>query len=319
MFSLTEQDVGKDVFDYIETELTFKGTMVTMRQDGLMKKIFKTTECECLKGDKTPAREKPIGADLEGKPFQEEWEYASVVGMLMFLVNTRPDIQFAVHQCARFTHSPRHSHSFAVKRVIRYLKHTQENGKDRGLTFELGGNKIPKIECYADADFAGLWNVENNEDPVSSRSRTGFVIFVGNCPVIWQSKLQGETALSTTEAEIIALSMSMRELLWLRRMVVDVATTLGSDIQQPVELKTKVFEDNAAALILAKKPGVSSRTKYIHVKHWFFKEHIGEGSGIVLLKIATEDQLADIFTKGVMEELFVPLRNKLMGWDPEEE
>jgi hypothetical protein len=120
MFSLTEQDVGQDVFDYLGIELTFKGTKVTMRQDGLMKKIFKTTKWEELSGDKTPAREKPIGADLEGKPFQEEWEYASVVGMLMFLVNTRPDIQFAVHQCARFTHSPKHSHMLAVKRVIMY-------------------------------------------------------------------------------------------------------------------------------------------------------------------------------------------------------
>ena len=136
--------------------------------------------------------------------------------------------------------------------------------------------------------------------------------------MIWQSKLQGETALSTIEAEIVALSMSMRELLWLRRMVVDVATTLGSIIQDPIELKCKVFEDNVAVLILAKKPGVSNRTKYIHVKHWFFKEHIGDGSGISLLKIGTEDQIADIFTKGVIEKLFVPLRNKLMGWDPQE-
>jgi hypothetical protein len=95
-------------------------------------------------------------------------------------------------------------------------------------------NEIHKIECYVDTDFAGLWNMENNEDSVSSKSRTGFVIFVGNCPVIWQSKLQGETALSTTEAEIVALSMSMRELLWLRWIVVAVATTIGSEIQNPI-------------------------------------------------------------------------------------
>ena len=80
-----------------------------------------------------------------------------------------------------------------------------------------------------------------------------------------------------------------------------------------------MFEDNAAALMLAKKPGVSSRTKHIHVKHWFFKEHIGEGSVIVPLKTAIEDQLADMFTEGAVKNLFVPLRNKLMGWDPEEE
>ena len=97
MFSLTEQDVGEDIFDYLGIQLTFKGTRVTMRQDGLMKKIFKTTKWEDLIGDKTPAREKPIWADLQGKLFQEEWEYASVVGMLMFLVNTRPGIQFTVN------------------------------------------------------------------------------------------------------------------------------------------------------------------------------------------------------------------------------
>ena len=102
MFSLTKQDVGKDVFDCLGVESTFKGTKVTMRQDGLMKKIFKTTKWEDLKGDKTPAREKPTGADLEGKPFKEEWECASVVGMSMFPVNTRPDIQFAVHGPTQF-------------------------------------------------------------------------------------------------------------------------------------------------------------------------------------------------------------------------
>ena len=107
--------------------------------------------------------------------------------------------------------------------------------------------------------------------------------------------------------------MSMRESLWFRRMVVDVASTLGSEIQNPVELKSKVFEDNTAALTLAKKPGVSIRTNHVRVKHWFFKEHIGEGSGIVMLKMAMEDQLADTFTKGVTERLFVPLRNELMG------
>ena len=131
MFSLTEQDVGKDIFDYLGIELTFKDTRVTMRQDGLMKKIFKMTKWENMSGDKTPAREKPIGTYLDGRAFQEEWDYASVVGMLMFLVNTRPDIQFAVHQCAWLTHSPKHSHMLAVKRIIRYLKHTQEDGKDR--------------------------------------------------------------------------------------------------------------------------------------------------------------------------------------------
>ena len=94
----------------------------------------------------------------------------------------------------------------------------------------------------------------------------------------------------------------------------DIASTLGNNLKDEVEIKLMVFEENNGAIALAHKSGTTSRTKHIHTKHWFFKEHIGEGSGIKLVKIDTEQQLADIFTKGVEEKLFVPLRNKLMGW-----
>ena len=94
----------------------------------------------------------------------------------------------------------------------------------------------------------------------------------------------------------------------------DIASTLGSKLKDEVEIKSTVFEDNNGAIALAHKSGTTSRTKHIHTKHWFFKEHNGEGSGIKLVKIDTEDQLADIFTNGVEEKLFVLLRNRLMGW-----
>ena len=164
-----------------------------------------------MTGAKTLAKERALGADLDGLPHAEPWEHASVIGSLMFLVNTRSDIQFAMHQCARFTHNPKQSHTNAVKRIICCLKGTElEGGGDRALTFVVGGAQdIPFIEAMCNSDFAGLWNVENNLDPVSSKSRTGFVIFVGGCPVVWQSKLQGETALSTMDAEIVALSQCM--------------------------------------------------------------------------------------------------------------
>ena len=139
-------------------------------------------------------------------------------------------------------------------------------------------------------------------------------MFIVNCPVIWQSKLQVETALSTTEAEVVALSQAMRELIWLRHLTVDFASTLNCKLKSEVEIESTVFEDNNGAIALAHKPGATSRTKHIHTKHWFFKEHIGEDSGIKLVKVDTEEQLADIFTKGVEEKLFTPLRNRLMGW-----
>ena len=98
--------------------------------------------------------------------------------------NSRPDIAFSVNQCARFTHNPKHSHAQGVKRILRYLKGTQYKGMSLIPSSEL------KVDCYVDADFAGLWSVENDQDPVCVKSRTGFLIMFMGCPVVWISKLQ---------------------------------------------------------------------------------------------------------------------------------
>ena len=95
-------------------------------------------------------------------------------GSVDVLVNKRPDFQFAVHQCARFNHNPKQSDHNTMKKIVCCLKATQKDGKDRGLTFDIGSiGEPPKIECCVDADFAGLWNVEHNDDPVSSKNGTG--------------------------------------------------------------------------------------------------------------------------------------------------
>ena len=106
----------------------------------------------------------------------------------------------------------------------------------------------------------------------------------------------------------------MRELPWLRGIVVDVAYTLGSEIQNPVELKKRVFEDNNVDLALAKKPGLTGRNMYMPNKYFFIKEHIGEEKGIILLKVESEDQLSDKFNTGMVVRIFFHLRDKLMGW-----
>ena len=80
-------------------------------------------------GTHTPTTGAPVGADLDGVDFKEDWEYASVVGMFMYLAaNTRADIAYAVHQAARFTHRPKHSHALAIKRILCYLKNTKDMG-----------------------------------------------------------------------------------------------------------------------------------------------------------------------------------------------
>lgn len=112
------------------------------------------------------------------------------------------------------------------------------------------------IECYADADFAGLWPHEDKHDPRCVKSRTGFAICLAGCPVIWGSKLQTNIATSTMEAEYNGLSISMRDLIPFKRLFLVVARGVGIDETVLTTFKTTVWEDNNGALTLAQmEPG----------------------------------------------------------------
>ena len=143
----------------------------TLSQSGLIQKVIKEANMENSNTAVTPCSTTPLNIDTEGDPFSEEWDYATVIGMLMFLsTNSRPDIAYSVHQCARFTHCLRASHAKAVKRIIRYLKGTPTGGMN------LKPSGTFHVDCHVDADFAGLWKVENDQDPVSVKSRSGHLI-----------------------------------------------------------------------------------------------------------------------------------------------
>ena len=141
--------------------------IITLKQTGLIEKILWVTGMTECNPNATPLLKKPLGTDAKGAPCKHSWDYVQVVGMLMYLCsNARPDIQFAVHQCARFTHSPRHSHEQAILRICRYLKGTST----QGMTFKTKRNGIPHLDLYCDADFAGLWNTEDHQDPACVKS-----------------------------------------------------------------------------------------------------------------------------------------------------
>ena len=108
-----------------------------------------------------------------------------------------------------------------------------------------------------DADFAGLWGYEDDQDPVCVKSRTGYVLTLGNCPILWVSRLQSEIALSTLEAEYVALSMSMRELLPMRELLQEVGEQLKLDFAKPSLMHSTVFEDNNGAIGLATSPKIT--------------------------------------------------------------
>ena len=212
---------------------------------------------------KTLSEESPLALDNKGKPFLEEYDYASVVGMLLYLVNTQPDIQYAVHSCCCFVHCPRKSHADTIKQICRYLVST----KDKGLTFSMDCQCL-QLYCFVDVDFAGLHKYENHNDLISSKSRTGYVITLGRSPISWCSKLQTDTAMSTTESEIIALSSAMRELIWVKRLIVDISEGFGINVDKITNINATVHEDNQAAITNDTKCIIINRTCHIHAKYW---------------------------------------------------
>jgi len=244
----------------IEVERIFEAegdlSQITLKQTGLINKVLAATNMTDCDAKETPAATTPLGFDRDGPSFDEDFEYSSVVGMLLYLTHSRPEIQFAVHQVVRFCHSPKASHAKAICRICRYLKGT----KEQGLQFVPNTDTL-QLDCYVNADFAGLFNVENALDPICSKSRTGFVIFLGQCPIVWVSKLQHETALSTTESEYVALSQAMRELIPMRNLVSKVAEILGSPALA-IKMHSTVYEDNNGCISQATSARFIPRNKH---------------------------------------------------------
>ncbi|KAI2513951.1 hypothetical protein MHU86_335 [Fragilaria crotonensis] len=281
---------------------------VTLTQKGLIQRIIDATGMADCNPNWTPAIQLPLGIDPDGEPYNESWSYPSIVGMLLYLsTNTRPDIAFAVSQVARFNHSPKKSHATAIKTIIRYLHRTADKGTIVRPTGDLS------IDCYVDADFAGLHGRDPDYEPSSAKSRTGYIITLGGCPILWKSKLQTEISLSTLESEYSALSASMRTLLPLRSLLSEVIAALRLPPQFKSTIRCRVFEDNNGALLLATKQRITNRTKYFLVKWHFFWSHVTNGD-VSILKVDTKEQWADYLTKGLNRETFEHIRKLVQGW-----
>jgi len=154
-----------------------------------------------------------------------QWNYKQAVGIMEYLkITTRSDITFAVSQVARFSNNPNRSHEKALIRIARYLKGTS----DKGLFINPTTDSF--LECYCDADFCGLRQVTDPEDPKSVHSRTGFVIVYAGVPLFWCSKLQTHIALSTVEAEYLALSHSAREIIPTQELLREIAQSFNFHI-----------------------------------------------------------------------------------------
>ena len=144
---------------------------ITMTQAGLTDRIIAAMSLIDANHKESPARSGTLPKNENGTKCNEDFNYASVVGMLLYLEgHTRPDISFAINQCARYTFNPKRTHEEALKHIGRYLKGT----RTQGITFT--PTKDLKLDCFVDADIVGLYNFEDVRDPTSIRSHTGHLL-----------------------------------------------------------------------------------------------------------------------------------------------
>jgi KUP system potassium uptake protein len=148
-------------------------------------------------------------------------------------------------------------------------------------------------------------------------SRTGYVIRYAGCPIYWQSKLQTEISLSTAEAEYIALSQALRETLPMTQLMKEINVIFLLYLLQP-KFVIKVREDNQSCIAMAQNPKFSPQTKHIALKYHHFCKHVitqSNPNGFLSIEYcSTDDQIADIFTKPVQDDIFFKLRDLLLNW-----
>ena len=311
-----------DVCDYIGVKVErLSNGQIKLSQPHLIDQILTDLnfDIENTKTKDIPAlSSKLLDRDLEGNPFEEKWQYRSIIGKLNYLEKcTRGDIAFAVHQCARFSQDPKKSHADAVRQIARYLAGT----RTQGLILN-PSNK--SFECYADAGFSGDWNKATAPFDVSTaRSRTGYTTMYAGCPLTWLSRLQTEIAQSTCEAEYISLSAALKEVIFLMDFLKELSdlglpinstkASLNSKAFKQVNVYCDAYEDNSAALEMAKVPKMRPRTRHLNIKYHHFREHVRRGH-IKVHAVDTKNQIADIFTKALPKEDFVRHRKALLGW-----
>jgi hypothetical protein len=207
--------------------------------------------------------------------------YRQAIGSLIYLMTcTRPDISYSVSTLSKFMQEPRELHWRFLKRLLRYLKTTS----DYSLVYRRSSPQETHLIGYTDSDYAG--SIEDR------KSTSGYAFKYGNCLISWNSSKQKTVSLSSTEAEYIGLTNSIKEIIWLKQILCELKRKFRDKTQ------LKIFCDNKSAICLSKNPEFHSRTKHIDNRHHFIRNAI-QDHGIDIIHISTEDMPADIFTKAL--------------------
>jgi hypothetical protein len=257
---------------------------ITLSNEKLINDMLESFDVQNEKPKSTPLDRSMKLKKTEGKPLPQNNRYRELVGGVLYLSNTtRPDIAYSAALLARFSNCPTTQHWGAGIHLLKYLSGT----KKLGLKWEKAKSGII---AYVDSDFAG--------DLDEYRSTSGFVFLSEGTAISWGSKLQRLAALSTVEAEFVAMSSGVQEALWLGKLVHDVGEDLGAAV---------ILSDNTGALANVRGIPISPRTKHIGVRYHRMRGEVVKGN-IDPQYIHTSENIADMFTKTLPKALFVKFR-----------
>lgn len=223
-----------------------------------------------------------------GNPLRDPHPYQRLLGKLIYLTVTRPDIVFTVHILTQFMQHPCDTHMQAALHLLRYLIGTSTQG------ILLASKSAAQLHAYSDSDWATC--------PMIRRSTTGFCILLGSSPISWKTKKQAVVARSSAEAEYRALALTSCEVTWLQALLKD----LGIADLPPAVLHC----DNKSAIAIAANPVLHERTKHVEVDCHYVRDKINSGV-ITTVHTPTHSQLADVLTKGLSAKQHFYLLSKL--------
>ena len=279
-FEQTEETITMDQSFYLKNVL-YRYQM----QDSRPRK----TPCEANIDTYRPTDKETIHDDIKCKG-----SYREIVGSLVYAMTcSRPDLSWVVTKLSQHLENPSAAEWITVKHVLRYIKHTV----DYKITFRKSKNGL-KLICHSDSDWA-----KSKED---RRSITGysFNLNASGPTIAWKSKKQHTVALSSCEAEYMALTHATQELLFLSMLCKD----FGIIMEPP----TTIYGDNQGSLDMAKNPVSNERSKHIDIKHHFIREKYMDGI-INLRYVSTDDNIADLFTKPATQHKLHRFHTYLFG------
>nr|GEV51823.1 ribonuclease H-like domain, reverse transcriptase, RNA-dependent DNA polymerase [Tanacetum cinerariifolium] len=261
---------------YLGIEVTQTGGEITIKQTGYINKILKETSMMDNNETKIPMdpRTKLVKAE-DGNPVDATY-YRSLIGILRYLLHTRPDLSYSVGLLSRFMQDPKDYHLKAVKQVIQYIKGTKEHG----IIYKKEGGC--KITGYSDSSY-GI-----NTD--QGKGTTGIVFYFGESPITWCTQKQPTVALSSCESEFMAATGATCQALWLKR--------LRSELTGWKEERITLKVDNVSAIALVRNPVFHGRSKHIDIRYHFIRECVENGH-VNVEHVSGKLQRADILTKAL--------------------